>query len=473
MVKAKPDMNKECADNKILNPLTNRCVGLHTRTGQNVIKLHMENKVKLRDVDVKKLPTDVKPTQKCPMDKTTKRCVTKKKAPKESKSSVATPTAKPRISSFVKQKLKEKAERAKSNLIFEYADEKHKQYCEKGLGKLEDLNVEKTQTTKYYKYTRFYDVDTAQWKTNGSKVSLPIYIFNNNYNKKYKLYDEAKLPGEDWFKKQDEYIERLPLKDKKTLNGYTVSGDTILNNYIRGTLDMKRFRENVQRAIKNSEEEEWEEGDIDIECLAVQACDVLKDPKQNVSKYFDYMSEWGSYEKDWYSKLKAAVVANAYKKVSNALKKLFDTTKDSFWIECVKKFKVDLERIINGAPSVDKPFIVFRGVKDDYFLKKNKHGIYNNEGFISTTMDLRVIRKFTETKCCLKRITLSKGTKCLFLGGVSRVPEECEILLSNKATYVMKNGRFSSRLYDQPMHALNDVCGQKGYPIYVTDIIAA
>jgi hypothetical protein len=146
--------------------------------------------------------------------------------------------------------------------------------------------------------------------------------------------------------------------------------------------------------------------------------------------------------------------------------------KPIFWMKAIEMFTNDLNRIIKNSPPLRKKLVVFRGVKTDYYLTGSKNKFYKNQGFVSTSLSYRLSRNFAGGKCCLKRIVLLPGTKCLFISGLSRFPNEIEILLPTNSIFYVQNAKRSIAYYESEDIKIDDVCAKKGVnTLYVTDII--
>jgi hypothetical protein len=110
--------------------------------------------------------------------------------------------------------------------------------------------------------------------------------------------------------------------------------------------------------------------------------------------------------------------------------------------------------------------IVYRGVKDDYYLKGNKNHIYKTDSFVSTSINLPSALRFAGKKCCFKRITLLPGTKTVLLAGISKYKNEIELLLGSKAQFYIINDKGS--IPRSTVDMCNDSASAK---ITVTDLV--
>jgi hypothetical protein len=141
----------------------------------------------------------------------------------------------------------------------------------------------------------------------------------------------------------------------------------------------------------------------------------------------------------------------------------------SWWKEVMTLFKDDLKRIINNAPAVKKEIVVYRGVKDDYFLKGAKDNYYTNTSFVSCSLDPSYALTFlrADNQCCLKRITILPGTKVLFISGLSAFYEELEIVINIDSTLFIQN-KFTTSIYKTPNN--KDICFDKNVEKRLIDI---
>ena len=149
------------------------------------------------------------------------------------------------------------------------------------------------------------------------------------------------------------------------------------------------------------------------------------------------------------------------------------------WKSVFESYIDRLERIINNSPSVPQTMIVFRGVKQKTFISDNtKKSIFRNKGFVSTTMmsldellTYNFINKFN--KCCILKIKLLKGSKVLFLAGLSKWTNEIEFLLPMKTNFIIQNTS-NNMLHPYYKSVMKDICKKTniGTKIKVLDMVA-
>jgi hypothetical protein len=104
--------------------------------------------------------------------------------------------------------------------------------------------------------------------------------------------------------------------------------------------------------------------------------------------------------------------------------------------------------------------VVYRGVGSDYYLTGAQDNIYQNIGFVSTSMDANVALKWLENKseCCIQKILLLKGTRAIFLTPLSRFPNEQEILLNHGCVYYIKTASKKIQTYKSDFQGKYNVC---------------
>ena len=122
---------------------------------------------------------------------------------------------------------------------------------------------------------------------------------------------------------------------------------------------------------------------------------------------------------------------------------LFKDIGYNFWQLVIKKFILDLSRIILSSPSTTKCIVLWRGSNSEYLKKlantSSKDLIH--KGFVSCSFDIQSTKAFMneDKSCCLIRVTIPTNTHCLFVPCVSVFHTEGEILLSNNAIFTALN----------------------------------
>ena len=114
-----------------------------------------------------------------------------------------------------------------------------------------------------------------------------------------------------------------------------------------------------------------------------------------------------------------------------------------FYVKCIKSYTDDLSRIIKNSPPIKHTTIVFRGVKDKYYIDNAVNNTFKSSTFISTSYSPERAMTFTSsvfgqtTECCFKKIILGPGTKCLFMEAITSVRNEYELLLDKDTEFAI------------------------------------
>jgi hypothetical protein len=155
---------------------------------------------------------------------------------------------------------------------------------------------------------------------------------------------------------------------------------------------------------------------------------------------------------------------------------------DAFWKRVIARYCEDLQSVIRNAPPVGQMMKVYRGVKNDYYLKgtvkqKGFHysgyladtKYYLNDGFVSTSISRDIAYDFLKgDKCCFNVITLLPGARCLMLFGASRFKEEQEVLLGLETVYLIRQKKVDCKFDTNGFtHKLEGDACQKIYDVTV------
>mgnify|MGYP002642254872 CR=1 FL=1 len=92
-----------------------------------------------------------------------------------------------------------------------------------------------------------------------------------------------------------------------------------------------------------------------------------------------------------------------------------------------KKHYKNIVEAFDLTKPIPKPIEVYRGIS----LRKPEDYQVFGEGFVSTTMDKSVAIGFIGLNCCIVRIIVPAGSKCMDIDSLSVIPGEKELLLSN------------------------------------------
>jgi hypothetical protein len=327
-----------------------------------------------------------------------------------------------------------------------------------------------------------YDMFGSSWR---------MYKEYNNYNEEFlnkSSVDNELTMDTDWLYKQKEYIYNLPKYDIFTLKGYTHYGDILVNAFLRDVLDYN--------AIKNRNKDFFN---------SVFYFPVFFQLEQFVSIYISRKNKLGIYSMFTVStgtkvkmytstsknipssgKLQVYIdlIINKYSSLSLSdkyiiLVSLWNYMHNDVYKYVIKQFYEDLTRILIKSPTLNKDLKVYRGVRDDYYLRGSKDSIYKNIGFVSTSLDVEKAQFFQQMEgsnkqsepCCIKVIQLLKGTKALLMMPISQYGDEKEVLLNHASVYSIKTPKILKTFYNRPYEKSTDICNKNTYQLYVSEIV--
>jgi hypothetical protein len=143
---------------------------------------------------------------------------------------------------------------------------------------------------------------------------------------------------------------------------------------------------------------------------------------------------------------------SAYRTVLEVMCRERDNIKKSVWNKVVESYIKNMTKILNGAPVCESELFVYRGVKKiDYMNIKTPDEIYEQNLFMSTSIDPKVAKKFTdvEKNCCLMELVIQPKTAGLLMPPLSYFEDEMEILFApGKKLRLIKEGKYEYLLSD-------------------------
>lgn len=103
-----------------------------------------------------------------------------------------------------------------------------------------------------------------------------------------------------------------------------------------------------------------------------------------------------------------------------------------------KKYMKNIDLVFSGAPPLTESMIVYRGVRFSGRISvDNDDFLEIDNAYVSTTKDMKQTSLFSGEKCCVLQITISAGTKVLFLKKISMHEDEDEILLDRGGKFII------------------------------------
>jgi len=236
------------------------------------------------------------------------------------------------------------------------------------------------------------------------------------------------LLNTEWINKSIKYITNLDWLDKLTILGYSYRGDTIVNNYARGTLDwakmymlfsddsFKPLSPQLYKKIKTFEHIE------DIFNLTRQVTEQEQKPILKWTRIVYMSSRLGS---DEYEAIQRLLVFFTPIHIEDLIESMIE----------------DMTRLIEEAPPTLSSIVLFRGIKDMFISSDNQH--FTLKGFVSTSpdifsaLDFATINNKESIGCCIKRIVVPLGSKILFVPSISRYADEVETILSMDCEFTL------------------------------------
>lgn len=321
-----------------------------------------------------------------------------------------------------------------------------------------------------------------------------MYKEYNNYNqnslKAMSIENNLEMDTK-WLQRQKNYIMKMSKYDLFTLKGYTHYGDVLVNSLLRDVIDWDKVKtmnneffstfdyfpvyfqldDVVTRMVSKSKLAVYALFDKPNETMVrlnTKPTNKTIPRTAPLSKYIEIMTT--DYTK-WKHSDKYIVLVSLWGFLHHSVHK-----------KVIMLFEQDLSRIINQAPPLTKDIVVFRGVKDDFYLKGARNGYYKNIGFVSTSMDIEKAQFFQRlgdeesigsniSECCIQRITLVRGTKALLMMPISQYGDEKEILLNHGSTYRIIEPKTLKTFYNKAFEKSYDVCMTDTYQVNVSEIV--
>lgn len=432
-------IKKDCTSGKIFDMITKRCIATNTKMFKDRVTKQLKNGIKRFDPDdLVKLGYITQPV----------------------KSTQVSQTHKVKLNNEIKDNLKNKLQKAKDNIKYEYkyVDEDHKKYC-----KFQNTMIKKPMVYKFISYNLTYmkspiygdfsmdmfkDLRKRMWTA--AKFDTGIGREGTNLDRMNKLPTDEETENAvdiDWFVKANEYIQQLTDEELFAVKGYTHHGDVLMNKYLRKTLNINVFIKQYNKFFYYSNYFPLFFPFLRMIFKYRSKLDtVVIDKKYQFDGHLKivlslFKSDDTSYRRGWGKISKTDEAEDIY----TAVLRIVTLLKKSVWEEAIKLLVVTLNDVIHNSPSTTRKMILYRGEKnDDYFKVDTGKKFFKIKGFISTSLSPHNANRFSGSECCMNEITVLPGSKCLFLMGVSSIPEEIEVLLGMNTTYLMRSHRLKS-----------------------------
>lgn len=259
------------------------------------------------------------------------------------------------------------------------------------------------------------------------------------YRRQYVATDIDGLQrNENWFAMQKAYQMTLPFVKQLVVLSYTHGGDVMIHAYLDNRFDIAAtFSNDKYRAsfvyplypvlvymltsISPARRLEW----IDmVKSSAISS-------KLSPTGVKEILQQCGAFDQTYspqHPPRRGDALFKNYKVVVDTLFRK-PTMAYAFYDALMKEYVHLLKRIIHESPPLFHNLVVYKGVTSVAYMDFTQNNMYTNKRFISTTYSAPIATgsTFTSPKCCVQKITLLKGTQCLY--PVITYYREYEILL--------------------------------------------
>jgi len=241
-----------------------------------------------------------------------------------------------------------------------------------------------------------------------------LHAFNYHpdfyYHDKFLFNNHQRLDYE-WMEQQIAYLHQCTDREKHTVYVYTIYGDKLANYYLREMLTPLIIRNIMEDAVK-----------------------------YNINPFqYQHQDKTGHTEID-----------------DEYMRNIMDY---------IPQYVHELTEIIQKSPRVSKTITVYRGIRDDTFLKQqtNEHHFYyyREKGFMSTSFRIESAVNFLHGAiCCLIELEITPDIPCLLTGHLSRRRGEYEITLTPNILmkcYKYKDCKIKNPILDPEDYLSKDV----------------
>ena len=240
--------------------------------------------------------------------------------------------------------------------------------------------------------------------------------------------------NEDWFATQKAYQMTLPFLKQLVILTYTHGGDAMIHAYLDGEFTIERtFVNDKYRAsfvyplfpvliyvlTSRSHRREW------IQTFKSSVVRMSPRDAENL------LTMCGAYDEMYSPQRPVRRGDLIFKNYKQVVDKVFrqEAMDAAFYEMLMKEYVSLLKHVILDSPPLFHHLVVYKGVKSLAYMDFSDRNMYTNKRFISTTYNAKVATgsTFTNPRCCVQKITLLKGSRCLF--PVLTYYSEHEILL--------------------------------------------
>jgi len=238
-------------------------------------------------------------------------------------------------------------------------------------------------------------IDTADFDSTILQASnLISTIDKDDEEPRFGTFWSSGSPPLEWLVESQNYIANLPKISQLILIAYTFGGNKLLAWQLDDAI---------------------EEITSDVEIMPENFCSIAP-------------VVWSAAKS---GKLKMNIVlpddfdGNTYEVVKGLIGNRALRTED--WRTVKAWFLDELQKIIFAAPRPSQPVTVYRG--EPQMMLGNPNGDLVTTGITSTSLSFPAALDFASMECCVKEITIERGSPALFVGFASVYTEEFEVLI--------------------------------------------
>jgi hypothetical protein len=329
---------------------------------------------------------------------------------------------------IIHTQLQLKLEKARTNILKNkdlFIDKEHELMClyyKKFLELKSKLDLNKTKIfTLIYKKNilhnnndddNFLKLNKEDSSFKFKDIKYNYEIKYNDYNKKFinNLQDITNIENINLFlEKQNKFIESLSTREIYNLKYYTYHGDIYINDFLD-----KKF--NIE-TIKNH-------GDSIID-------------SDNNLCYFYYQFKDYFQKNPIYKEEKVPI--DDINQFIDFISKNYENFDMKIYKYIFTSYKKELIDIFNKAPKTETPIILYRGVKENYILKKSIRGYYISNHFSSTSLIAEKAVEYTRKNKIIYKIIVNIGLPLIFVEGISLAPNDFEVIIPINSIFYIDN----------------------------------
>ncbi len=259
----------------------------------------------------------------------------------------------------------------------------------------------------------FLNYEKIPWKLEWSEITL--YDDNNKFiNSTIDNIDLIKSTDfdVDWFNTHNKYILSFTIRDYLTVYSYTTKYFSLINKYLR----KENWKQELETLITDKSL---------FFIFYYQLVDMLQKDFDN-----DIIDLHGSI-----INIKNINKNNYNLETYNAILDILPNIKYELIEILMNNYIIELIRLVYNAPYTTKEIILWRGVKNDKFIKDVKNNYFISKNIMSCSLDFTVHEEFRNDNCCIKCIILPRRYRCFYLGNCSSLKDEHEILFAHNSAF--------------------------------------